>query len=68
MSKERKFHQLIEKLDREEKDQVWDKIKERENLRVMEEGKTIFLAQNYCRMCYVYFSGCGYCRACSFLA
>ena len=41
MSKERKFHQLIEKLDREEKDQVWDKIKEQENLRVMEEGKTI---------------------------
>lgn len=41
MSKERKFHQLIEKLDREEKDQVWDKIKEQENLRVMEEGETI---------------------------
>lgn len=41
MSKERKFHQLIEKLDREEKDRVWEKIKQQEDLRVMEEGKTI---------------------------
>ena len=41
MSKERKFHQLIEQLDREEKDRVWQKIKQKEDLRMIEEGKTI---------------------------
>lgn len=40
MSKENKFHNLIEKLDREEKDCAWEKIKAKENLRFAEEGSS----------------------------
>ena len=38
MSKENKFHRLIENLDREEKKRVWEKIKQEETLQMTEEN------------------------------
>lgn len=40
MSKERKFHQFIEKQNREEKDRVWEKIQQKETERLAPKKET----------------------------